>query len=94
MITGSKPSNAYNMNNVTRKVSRCFRKKNKEHLKSKINESEIVIWNKNIRDPICAKKEFQVGCRSRTNTVNDETVICLQSATEFFLDGRSHLLLY
>ena len=43
MITGPKTSNAYNINNVTRKASRRFREKSKEHLKGKINECEIVI---------------------------------------------------
>jgi len=35
-----------------------------------------------------------MGCRSRTNTVNDETVICLQSATEFYLNGGTLLSRY
>jgi len=50
MITGSKPNNVDDQNNVKRETSRHFRNNKREYLKAKIHDLETNSKTKNIRD--------------------------------------------
>jgi hypothetical protein len=50
MVTGSKPNNVDDQNNVKCETSRHFRNNKKEHLKAKIHDLETNSKTKNFRD--------------------------------------------
>jgi hypothetical protein len=50
VVTGSKPNNVDNPNNVRREASRHFRNKNKEYLKAQIDDRDTNSKTKNIRE--------------------------------------------
>jgi hypothetical protein len=43
VVTGSKPSNVYNLSNVRREGSRHFRNKKKVYLKAKIGDLKLTV---------------------------------------------------
>jgi hypothetical protein len=61
-----------NLRNVKREASRHFRNKKREYLNDKINEIELNIKNKNIRDLYRGIAEFKKGYQPKTNLVKDE----------------------
>jgi hypothetical protein len=74
MVTGSKPNNGDNLNNVRVKyeASRHFRKIRQEYLKDKINELATNSKNKYIRDLYRGINEFDKGYQPRSNLMKDE----------------------
>jgi len=70
--TGSKQSNADNLNNVIWAARRHFRNKKKEYLKPKIEELETNSKIKNIQDLYRGTNDFKKGYQPRTNIVKDE----------------------
>jgi hypothetical protein len=63
-----------NLNHVRREASRCFRNKEREYLKDKINEIAMNSKNKNIRDLYRGTYDFKRGHQQRNNLVKDENV--------------------
>jgi len=59
VVTGSKPNNVDNLNNVRREDSKYFRSKEKKYLKAKIDETYSMI--KNIRDLNRGISDFKKG---------------------------------
>jgi hypothetical protein len=70
--TGSKPKQCNNLNNVRREVSRHFRNKRREYLKTKLEELEIYVEVKNIKDLYRGISDFKMSYQHRTNIVKDE----------------------
>jgi hypothetical protein len=50
VVKKSKPKNGDNLQNLRHEASRTFRKKKRDYLKGKINELEIIIKTKILRD--------------------------------------------
>jgi hypothetical protein len=67
-------SNLDNLNNARHEASRHFRNKEREYLKTKINELETNIKNKNknIRELCRGITDFKKGYQPRINIVKDE----------------------
>jgi hypothetical protein len=61
-----------NLQNLRCEITRKFRRKKREYLKGKINELEIKINKKNIRDLHRGINEFKKGYQPRINIVKDE----------------------
>ena len=82
MVTGSKPNNVDNLNNVRCEASKYFRNKNKEYLKAKIDERETYNMIKYNRDFCMGINDFERVYQLRTNIVKDEK-------GDFFTDSQS-----
>jgi len=65
-------SNVGNLNNVSREVSRHFRKKKKAYIRAKIEELETNSKIKNIRDLYRGNNDFKKGYQHSCNIVKDE----------------------
>jgi len=65
-------SNVGNLNSARREVSRHFRKKKKEYLRSKIEELEANSKIHNVRDLFRGINNFKKGYQPRCNIVKDE----------------------
>jgi hypothetical protein len=63
--------NEDNLRNLRREVSKRFRNKEREYLKDKINEIELMSKNK-IRDLYRGMTEFKKGYELKTNLVKYE----------------------
>jgi len=72
MVTGSKPNNVDDQNNVKRETSWHFRNNKKEYLKAKIHDLETNSKTKNICDLYSGITYFKKGYKSRINIVKDE----------------------
>ena len=64
--------NQSNLRKVRREANKHFRKKEKEYLKSKIDELETNSKIKNIRDLYRGFSDFKKGYQPRTNRVKDK----------------------
>jgi hypothetical protein len=82
VVTGSKPNNVDNLNDVRREASKYFRNKNKEYLRAKIDELETYNMIKYNRDPCMGINDFERVYQLRTNIEKDEK-------GDFFTDSQS-----
>jgi hypothetical protein len=83
-------SNVDNPNAVRHEASRHFKNKNKEYLKAKIDELEIIGKLNNIRDLYRGISDFKKGYQPRPNTVKDEKANLVTDSHSSVARWRNH----
>jgi hypothetical protein len=90
VVTGSKPSNVDNLNNVSCEATRHYRNKKKENLQAKIDEIETKSKIKNIRELYRDISNFKKSYHPKTNIVKDVKGDLFRNSYTILARWRNH----